>query len=178
MVKESDKGSEKYSYYPSNNFSFLNFCKNPGWRLGTGSHVKGPNWYFSITISLALGFWASWADIVNGTSFIRIAVIWIFTSGIIYYFLVRWLQSLFWVMLITASATVLTVVLELRIWLLNDVWPSWLLKDLPILAGMLDKYSSEFILWFGSFSVISFLASTSLVFLVIAILSQSLLKRR
>jgi hypothetical protein len=169
MADNSKKKLPKEFYERRSGFSIFDFYKHPGWRLGTGSDQRGPVWYISVVLSFAFAILAAWNDIVGGASFMRIAVILILVSGLSFYFLIRWQQSLLWSAVLAASGAALAVVLQLRFWLLDDNWPGWAVKDLPVFNELLAPNPSGFLLWFGDLSAILALVIASLVLLMLTV---------
>ncbi|MBT3990955.1 MAG: hypothetical protein HN884_01835 [Rhodospirillaceae bacterium] len=161
-------------YQRRGGFSIFDFWKRPGWRLGTGSDVKGPLWYLAVVASFALGIWAAWADIIGGAGAIRIAIIWIVVSGVAFYFLIRLQQTLLWGAVLTAASAALTLVLQLRFWLLNDTWPGWLAQELPILSDIVGAQPTGLLAWLGNQSAIFVLLGASIICLALTLITKNL----
>ncbi len=172
MSDQSDKKIPEKLYQRRSGFSIFDFYKNPGWRLGTGSAVKGPAWYISVVLSFALGFWSVWADITGGAGIARIFIVWMVVSGVAFYFFIRLQLTLFWSALVAAGGAVLALVLQLRYWFLNQGWPGWAVKDLPIISDMLGETPAESLMWLSELSAILALAAACLVFLILTLISR------
>jgi hypothetical protein len=161
-------------YHRRSGFSLFDFWKRPGWRLGTGSSVKGPAWVISVVVSFALGLWAAWADITGGASVVRFITIWIVVSGVAFYFLIRLRQTLLWGAVLAACAAALTLVLQLRFWFLNDSWPGWVFQELPIFNDLLDETSAGLFIWLGNQSAILVLLAASILFIALTAIFRRL----
>ena len=172
MTDKPHKELPEEFYQRRSGFSIFDFHKNPGWRLGTGSSDRGPVWIVAVSLSFTLGLWVAWADIVGGASFVRIAVIWIVVSGVAFYFIVRWQQTLLWSAVLAASGAALTLVLQLRFWLLNDGWPGWAVKDLPVFNEIVTENSAGLLLWLGNQSAIFTLIIASFLLLALTAISR------
>ena len=170
MADEEDKELPKDFYNRRSGFSIFDFWRRPGWQLGTGAETKTPYWYVVAAISFAVALWIEWADITGGASLTRIAAFFIIISGVVFYFLMRLQQTLFWGAIAAAGGAVLTLVMQLRHWLSGDGWPGWQLRDLPLFVDLVGTEASGGLAWLGNQSAILLLISVSILFLVLTLI--------
>jgi hypothetical protein len=163
-------------YNRRSGFSIFDFWRRPGWRLGTGAETKTPYWYVVAAISFALALWIVWADIVGGASLTRIVTIFIVASGVIFYFLIRLQQTLFWAGIGSIGGAALSFVLQLRQWFSTDVWPGWQIRDLPGFREVVGVESSGLLAWLGNQSAILVLLGAAISLLVLTLVLRRFLK--
>ena len=97
---------------------------------------QGRSWNIAVVVSLALGFWAAWADIVGGASFGRIFIIWMVTAGVVFMVLTRLEKAVLWVAAVSGVMSAGILAAQLNSWLETDVWPVWLMSDAAHLIGI------------------------------------------
>jgi hypothetical protein len=127
---------------------------------------RGRSWNIAANISIGMGLWAAWADIVGGASFDRVFIVWMVAAGVAFMVISRLEKTILWSAAVSILMAAAIVAAQFKIWLESDDWLDWIMFDVAHFSGFEPNLPGPVLLWVLERTASGVFLGLGLIFLI------------